>query len=342
MEIRCVKCRFKYDVTINGNQSEATVICPRCGAIQKAVPPHEATETTAGGSSQQPQTDCGIKATPASQATPAPPAGSGAQEDYRRYMPDNGISAHENHQETPAPDIEKEPRGEKAETAANTAAAPVPPKKDQSCAKKFALGCVIVAVLAILAIAIIGFAGKKLFNSVSSPGEEEKEHVETNSNNVTAQAAEDGDAQGFGFDDGNNNEDAGTEQNAQQKVTNTGGEGNGNTSVKEETQPTEEERDKAESDVAKAGGNYKCSGTMDGGNVKIELNVTSGGFVSGKLTYGTKETTLDIIGDKSGDNFSLTASNDRELIKMTLKKEGRAMKGTAKKGMRNMPVSVTF
>ena len=56
MEIRCVKCRFKYDVTINDNQSEATVICPRCGAIQKAVPPHEATETTAGGSSQQPQT----------------------------------------------------------------------------------------------------------------------------------------------------------------------------------------------------------------------------------------------------------------------------------------------
>ena len=53
MEIRCVKCRFKYDVTINDNQSEATVICPRCGAIQKAVPPHEATETTAGGSSQR-------------------------------------------------------------------------------------------------------------------------------------------------------------------------------------------------------------------------------------------------------------------------------------------------
>jgi len=209
----------------------------------------------------------------------------------------------------------------------------------------FALGCLVVAVLAILTIAILAFAGKSFFNSISSGDEDEQEQVDRTDRNITIQPE--------------NSNEAGTSTTEQQQqtptqtstpnpqsnptpVTDTGGEGNDNTAVAEPAKPTEEQKEKANSDVATAGGSYNCRGTMAGNNIDMKLNVTSGGFVTGKLTDNTTGATLDITGDRYGDEYYLTASNSNDLIKITLKKQGRTLKGTAKKELQSMPVSVSY
>lgn len=338
MDIKCTKCRYKFDVTPNEGQMEMTVVCPRCGATQTLTLPPDIPQT------KEPSTTGEIAGVSPVIVPPVTPSGS-IPEEHMKYVPhaEEAPATESNVQTVPAkeekPAIEETPRQEKKAPKA----APVPPaKKNTSCGKMFALGCLVVAVLAILTIAILAFAGKSFFNSISSGDEEEQEQVDRN---ITIQPE--------------NSNEAGTSTTGQQQqtptqtstpnpqsnpapVTDTGGEGNDNTAVAEPAKPTEEQKEKANSDVATAGGSYNCRGTMAGNNIDMKLNVTSGGFVTGKLTDNTTGATLDITGDRYGDEYYLTASNSNDLIKITLKKQGRTLKGTAKKELQSMPVSVSY
>ncbi|RRC99520.1 hypothetical protein [Prevotella sp. OH937_COT-195] len=342
MEIKCIKCRFKYDVTINENQQEATVICPRCGAIQTAMQAADVPQEPVRCDNSQSSVNDNTPPPFAAGVPPIPEMNGKVSAEHRKYMPNNETEKQTNHYDASTEPPKDKPRKETGETAQKSAATPVPPKKDSSCAKKFALGCLVVALLAILTIAVIAFTGKKLFNKISTVDNDEKEQVETNNNNVTIQQVETETESENAAGTENAREDATTKTDERQQVTNTGNEGNGNTSVIENTEPDEEHGKKTEGNVAKTGGSYKCKGKMADNDVRLELNITSGGFVSGKLTYSDSETSLEIIGDKYNNDFFLTASNNNELIKITLKKEGKTMKGTAKKGLQNMPVEVTF
>ena len=347
MDIKCTKCRYKFDVTPNEGQMEMTVVCPRCGATQTlTLPPDipvsaEATAQPEGALSKR-SGERTLNTQP-----PVTPSGS-IPEEHMKYVPhaEEAPATESNVQAVPAkeekPAIEETPRQEKKAPKA----VPVPPaKKNTSCGKMFALGCLVVAVLAILTIAILAFAGKSFFNSISSGDEDEQEQVDRTDRNITIQPE--------------NSNEAGTGTTEQQQqtptqtstpnpqsnpapVTDTGGEGNDNTAVAEPAKPTEEQKEKANSDVATAGGSYNCRGTMAGNNIDMKLNVTSGGFVTGKLTDNTTGATLDITGDRYGDEYYLTASNSNDLIKITLKKQGRTLKGTAKKELQSMPVSVSY
>lgn len=341
MDIKCTKCRYKFDVTPNEGQMEMTVVCPRCGATQTLTLPPDIPQT------KEPSTTGEIAGVSPVIVPPVTPSGS-IPEEHMKYVPhaEEAPAAESNVQTVPAkeekPAIEETPRQEKKAPKA----APVPPaKKNTSCGKMFALGCLVVAVLAILTIAILAFAGKSFFNSISSGDEDEQEQVDRTDRNITIQPE--------------NSNEAGTSTTEQQQqtptqtstpnpqsnpapVTDTGGEGNDNTAVAEPAKPTEEQKEKANSDVATAGGSYNCRGTMAGNNIDMKLNVTSGGFVTGKLTDNTTGATLDITGDRYGDEYYLTASNSNDLIKITLKKQGRTLKGTAKKELQSMPVSVSY
>ena len=163
MEIKCTKCRYKFDVTPNEGQMEMTVVCPRCGATQTLmVPPDLPVEKE-------------IPAAPIAEEEPVvavvPPVMSSGSipEEHMKYVPraDEVPAADDNTQMAPEkevkPVVEDTPQQEKK----SPKAAPVPPaKKNNSCGKMFALGCLIVAVLAILTMAILAFAGKSFFNSI--------------------------------------------------------------------------------------------------------------------------------------------------------------------------------
>ena len=184
MEIKCTKCRYKFDVTPNEGQMEMTVVCPRCGATQTLmVPPDLPVEKE-------------IPAAPIAEEEPVvavvPPVMSSGSipEEHMKYVPraDEAPVVDDNTQAAPEqetkPIAEETPRQEKR----TPKAAPVPPaKKNNSCGKMFALGCLIVAVLAILTIAILAFAGKSFFNSISSGDDDEQEQVDRTDRNITIQ-----------------------------------------------------------------------------------------------------------------------------------------------------------
>lgn len=320
MEIKCTNCRYKFDVTPNKGQTEMTAVCPRCGATLTVTFPPE---------------------------TPVPV--DEIPEEHMKYVPH--AAEEEPKVETPQPApvqqeektvVEEAPRQEKS----TARPAPVPPaKKGMSCGKMFALGCLIVALLAILTIAILAFAGKSFFNSISSGNNDEQEQVDRSDRNITIQP----EPNNVTEENTDNNQQSQSTQLPSQEgqeggipVTDTGGEGNDNTAVQEPAKPSEEQKEKANTDVATAGGSYNCRGTMAGNNIDMKLNVTSGGFVTGKLTDNSNGTTLDITGDRYGDEYYLTASNSTDLIKITLKKQGRTLSGTAKKELQSMPVSVNY
>lgn len=341
MEIKCTKCRYKFDVTPNEGQMEMTVVCPRCGATQTLMVPPDLPVEKEIPSSQIAEEEPVVAVVP-----PVMPSGS-IPEEHMKYVPcaDEAPVADDNTQTAPEkeakPVAEEIPQQEKKRPKA----APVPPaKKNNSCGKMFALGCLIVAVLAILTIAILAFAGKSFFNSISSGDDDEQEQVDRTDRNITIQPENSNEA-GTNTTD-NQQQTPDTQQPATTTqpapVTDTGGEGNDNTSVAEPQKPTDEQKEKANSDVATAGGSYNCRGTMAGNNIDLKINVTSSGFVTGKLTDNTNGTTLDITGDRYGDEYYLTASNNSDLIKITLKKQGRTLKGTAKKELQSMPVSVSY
>ena len=175
MEIKCTKCRYKFDVTPNEGQMEMTVVCPRCGATQTLmVPPDIPVEK------EIPAAPIADEEPVVAVVPPVMPSGS-IPEEHMKYVPraDEAPVADDNTQMAPEketkPVAEETPRQEKR----TPKAAPVPPaKKNNSCGKMFALGCLIVAVLAILTIAILAFAGKSFFNSISSGDDDEQEQVD--------------------------------------------------------------------------------------------------------------------------------------------------------------------
>ena len=338
MEIKCTKCRYKFDVTPNEGQMEMTVVCPRCGAtqtlmvppdipVEKEIPAAPIAETQTLMVPPDIPVEKEIPAAPIAEeepviavVPPVMPSGS-IPEEHMKYVPraDEAPVVDDNTQTAPEqetkPVAEEIPQQEKRIPKA----APVPPaKKNNSCGKMFALGCLIVAVLAILTIAILAFAGKSFFNSISSGDDDEQEQVDRTDRNITIQPENSNEAGTTTTD--NQQQAPDTQQPATTTqpapVTDTGGEGNDNTSVAEPQKPTDEQ--------------------------KMKINVTSSGFVTGKLTDNTNGTTLDITGDRYGDEYYLTASNNSDLIKITLKKQGRTLKGTAKKELQSMPVSVSY
>ena len=335
MEIRCIKCRYKYEINICNNQHEVTVICPRCGQIQTAIQSPDAPEVPPGfGENHSPQTDVHTPSPDNIHPTSIP-------EDHLKYIPFDEPKSHDEPNVAP-PQSPATVVSEPKEPVRKSPTPPTPPKKKSSCGRLFALGCLVVAVLAVLTIAIISFAGKKLFNSIGSSDDDEQEQVEQTKNNITIQPTEDGSP--FGNSDNTDGAQQSSENthSATEPVTDTGDEGNSNTTVKEREILTEEQKQKVEKDVAKAGGNYNCKGTMANDDITLTLNVTSGGFVTGKLVYKSNDITLEISGDKYGDEFFLNATNDKELIKINLKREGKDLKGTATKELQKVPISVTY
>lgn len=348
MEVKCIKCRYKFDVIPDEERQEMTIVCPRCGEAQTITLP--------------PSVSSVEEVTPTAPVTPAEPSvvvvppvvnSDDIPEEHMKYIPhaqDNTMSDVEQ-QETVQPaampdekpiETTKEkvnPQNDQTSKRPADRPTPIPPKKNNSCGKMFAMGCLIVAALAIITIAILSLAGKSFFNSISSTEEDEQEQVDGTDRNITIQP----DVQQPASDQQQTPDVQQPTTNTQpEPVTDTGGEGNDNTSVQEPTKPTEEEKQKTEKDVATAGGSFNCRGTMDGNNIDLKLNITSGGFVTGKLTDNSNGTSLDITGDRYGDDYYLTASNNTDLIKITLKKQGRTLKGTAKKELHNMPISVSY
>ncbi|MDD7317775.1 MAG: hypothetical protein SOZ80_07950 [Prevotella sp.] len=346
MEIKCIKCRYKYEINIGEEQKEATVICPRCGAIQKAMQSPDVPETV---------TEIVPDAPPAANDDTAAAAGNDTSsagnaapptipEDHLKYIPSDQTEQQTEPEAVPMP-IPIAPHDEPKtleEPKPKPATPATPPEKKSSCGKMFALGCLIVAVLAVLTIAILSFAGKKLFNSISSSDKEEQEQVEQENNNITIQPADESSPTGTSDNTDGAQQTAETPPATTTPVTDTGDEGNSNTAVREPRKLSDEERQKAERNVAKAGGSYNCKGTMANASINLTLNVTSGGFVTGKLVDNTRGVTLEITGDKYGEEFFLNASNSSELISINLKREGKTLKGTAKKELQNMPVSVSY
>lgn len=373
MEIKCTKCRYKFEALVYEGMRELTVVCPRCGEAQTVeIPAPAPISFVEEAQPVEPETSA-VQETPAAQETPVAPetpaepsvavvppvaAPDDIPEEHLKYVPrageeqpsDDGAAsqtAAAAPQEEPEPLPAKEEPVEqpKEEPAApqRKPGGPLPaPKKSNSCGKMFLTGCLVVAVLAIIAIAILSFAGKSFFNSISSGDEDEKEQVDRSDRNITIQPENNTEAgtNAAGQQTTEGNSPAAATQ--QEPVTDTGGEGNDNTAVQEPTKPTEEEKQKSEKDVATAGGTYNCRGTMGDSNVDLKLNVTSGGFVTGKLTDNSTGKTLDITGDRYGEEYFLTASNSTDLINITLKKQGRTLKGTAKKELQNMNISVSY
>ena len=271
MEIKCTKCRYKFDVTPNEGQMEMTVVCPRCGATQTLmVPPDIPVEK------EIPAAPIADVEPVVAVVPPVMPSGS-IPEEHMKYVPraDEAPVVDDNTQTAPEqetkPVAEEIPQQEKRRSKA----APVPPaKKNSSCGKMFALGCLIVAVLAILTIAILAFAGKSFFNSISSGDDDEQEQVDRTDRNITIQPENSNEAGTTTTDNQqpapDTQQPATTTQPA--PVTDTGGEGNDNTSVAEPPKPTDEQKEKANSDVATAGGSYNCRGTMAGNNIDMKIN----------------------------------------------------------------------
>lgn len=352
MEIKCTKCRYKFDVTAEDNQQEMIVVCPRCGATQTfSMPPavpvsDEAMETI-------PVVPVVPVETVAAEESPMTSQGS-IPEEHLKYIPhaeENTVVDIEQPntvEPTAMPDEKQiEPSEEKADSPISQSPkrpnhqSPKQPKKKSSCGKMFALGCLIVAVLAVLTIAILAFIGKGFFNSISS-NDDEQEQVDRSDRNITIQPENDTNTPNSQTTSTPDDQTNSTPNDQPAPVTDTGGEGNDNTDVQEPTKPTEEEKQKSEKDVATAGGSFNCRGTMNGKNIDLKLNITAGGFVTGKLIDNSSGTSLDITGDRYGDDYFLTASNSTDLINITLKKQGRTLKGTAKKELQSMPISVSY
>lgn len=335
MEIRCIKCRYKYDINICDNQQEVTVICPRCGAIQTTIQSPDTPEVAPTYSENQ------SRVTDVHTPSPDNIPPTSIPEDHLKYIPSDEPKPQYEPNVAP-PQSPSAVQNKPEEPVRKSPTPPTPPKKKSSCGKMFALGCLVVAVLAVLTIAIISFAGKSLFNTISSSDNNEQEHVEETKNNITIQPTDEASSIGNSDYKDEAQQNADNTHTANGSVTDTGDEGNSNTTVKEREILTEEQKQKVEKDVAKAGGNYNCKGTMANDDITLTLNITSGGFVTGKLVYKSSDITLEISGDKYGDEFFLNATNDKELIKINLKREGKDLKGTATKELQKVPISVTY
>ena len=332
MEIKCIKCRYKFEVISDEGKQEMTVVCPRCGEAQTITLPPSIPSVE----EETPSVPV-IPAEPSVAVVPPVVSSDDIPEEHLKYVPRTD-------EEVPSDDSDKRQPEEINEEKKVQRPAPKiqqpAPKKKSSCGKMFALGCLIVAALAIITIAILSLAGKTFFNSISNTEEDEQEQVDGTNRNITIQPDVQQQTPENQQSTPDNQQPTTNTQPA--PVTDTGGEGNDNTAVQEPTKPTEEERQKTEKDVATAGGSFNCRGTMDGNNIDLKLNITSGGFVTGKLTDNSNGTSLDITGDRYGDDYYLTASNNTDLIKITLKKQGRTLKGTAKKELHSMPISVSY
>jgi len=109
MDIKCTKCRYKFDVTPNEGQMEMTVVCPRCGATQTLTLPPDIPQT------KEPSTTGEIAGVSPVIVPPVTPSGS-IPEEHMKYVPhaEEAPATESNVQNVPAkeekPAIEETPR----------------------------------------------------------------------------------------------------------------------------------------------------------------------------------------------------------------------------------------